>query len=382
MASDVSVTPHNETVDSDNSEPPLPPVLNLSDSKRIELNTTDMMFDIVSNPMKINAVKLNENRSKKIIEESDSKSGSDAKSDPGSDRGSDPGSDRGSDAKSDSGSDAKSDSGSDPGSHADSDAKSNRSNRSKRSNRSNKSQKNESVLKLDAIPLQSTEVKNPGQDNNHQTITNVEIDPKDLKMQKLDLLYKIDEYRREGYVFQKTYSVDSNIDELNYEIKRVEAKIHKKKHSQQVSQKIEFQKKMLVILLTGIELLNEKFNPMKFKLKGWSSSVKNDINNETYTDIFKDLNDIYLPSTGPGGAQYSSPETRLVMAIVGSAVMYHISQSLLAPPGGTTGSGSVTNNDTTSKSKSKKNIKLKEPKNFNKFADEIKKQFKRIRSQT
>ena len=47
---------------------------------------------------------------------------------------------------------------------------------------------------------------------------------------------------------------------------------------------IELSKKFLMNAITGIEFLNDRYDPFGFKLNGWSEQVK--VNSDNYNDVF------------------------------------------------------------------------------------------------
>jgi hypothetical protein len=72
-------------------------------------------------------------------------------------------------------------------------------------------------------------------------------------------------------------------------------------------------------VVTGFEFLNGKFNPADWQLDGWSESVHENI--EDYDDVFEELYDKYK------GRGNMPPEAKLLMSVVGSGFMFHMSNS-------------------------------------------------------
>ena len=72
--------------------------------------------------------------------------------------------------------------------------------------------------------------------------------------------------------------------------------------------------------VTGIEFLNGRFDPFNVKLDGWGESVNENLND--YDEIFEELNEKY------GGAGDMAPELRLLFTLAGSAVMFHLSNTM------------------------------------------------------
>jgi hypothetical protein len=72
-------------------------------------------------------------------------------------------------------------------------------------------------------------------------------------------------------------------------------------------------------VVTGAEFLNGKFNPFDWELDGWSESVHENI--EDFDEVFEELYDKYKNR----GAM--PPEAKLLMSLVGSGFMFHMSNS-------------------------------------------------------
>ena len=90
---------------------------------------------------------------------------------------------------------------------------------------------------------------------------------------------------------------------------------------------MKFQGKMLMACVTGIEFLNNKFDPFDIKLDGWGEQLNENV--EEYDDIFGELHDKYKSKAK------MSPELKLLFQLGGSAVMVHMSNTLFksAMPG-------------------------------------------------
>lgn len=88
----------------------------------------------------------------------------------------------------------------------------------------------------------------------------------------------------------------------------------------EVEESIQFQRKALMAVSTGIEFLNNRYNPIGLYLNGWSESVMEDI--ETYDPVFEDLYEKYHTQVS------MSPEFKLVFMLASSAFMYHLSNTL------------------------------------------------------
>jgi hypothetical protein len=78
---------------------------------------------------------------------------------------------------------------------------------------------------------------------------------------------------------------------------------------------------MLMTCVSGIEYLNDKFDPFDVKLNGWSESVNENL--PDYDDIFEELYHKYK------GKAKMAPELRLLLSLGGSAVMFHFTNTMM-----------------------------------------------------
>jgi Family of unknown function (DUF5767) len=89
--------------------------------------------------------------------------------------------------------------------------------------------------------------------------------------------------------------------------------------SRNLESSIKFQRNALLTCVTGMEFLNQKFNPLDVNLDGWSESVNE--NQEDFDEIFEELYDKYKDRSKV------APEVRLVMTLGISAAMCHVTNT-------------------------------------------------------
>jgi hypothetical protein len=77
---------------------------------------------------------------------------------------------------------------------------------------------------------------------------------------------------------------------------------------------------MLMACITGVEFLNNRFDPFDVKLTGWSESIHENIND--YNDVFEELHEKYHTKTK------MAPELKLMFMVGGSAFMFHLTNSM------------------------------------------------------
>ena len=134
-----------------------------------------------------------------------------------------------------------------------------------------------------------------------------------LEEEKADCLNKLFHMQKRGYTPPRTFTMESDIRDLRAEIDKIT-------HSAQLENGVKFARKMLIAAVSGIEFLNKRFDPFHVQLEGWSESVMESISD--YDNVFERLVEKY------SGRGTTPPEIELLLALVGSAMMFHISRSL------------------------------------------------------
>ena len=138
--------------------------------------------------------------------------------------------------------------------------------------------------------------------------------------ERFKYLRKLEELEKKGVSLSKRYNMDSDLQEMIGEYETIIAEKEK-------SNSVKFQGKMLMACVTGLEFLNNKFDPFDIKLEGWGEQLNENI--EEYDEIFSELHEKYKSKAK------MSPELKLLFQLGGSAVMVHMSNTLFksAMPG-------------------------------------------------
>ena len=131
--------------------------------------------------------------------------------------------------------------------------------------------------------------------------------------EKADLLNKLNRLEKKGVSVNKRLNMYSGIDEIRTEVKRITYGI-------EVDQSIKFSRRMLVACVTGLEFLNKRYNPFEIQLEGWSESVMESV--EDYDTVFEELYVKYRNKVNV------APEVKLIMMLGGSAMMFHLTNSM------------------------------------------------------
>jgi len=131
--------------------------------------------------------------------------------------------------------------------------------------------------------------------------------------EKFFYLRKLEEIEKKGITLSKKYSMQSSLDEMKGEYEMIKSEREKKAS-------IKFQQKCLMACITGMEFLNNKFDPFDLKLDGWAESVNENV--EEYDDVFGELHQKYASKAK------IAPELKLLFMLGGSAVMVHMTNTM------------------------------------------------------
>lgn len=131
--------------------------------------------------------------------------------------------------------------------------------------------------------------------------------------EKFKYLRLLEDLESKGVSLSKKYNMDSSILEMRGEYETHVAEREKKNS-------VKFQGKMLMACITGMEFLNNKFDPFDVKLDGWSEQINENIND--YDDIFSELHEKYKSKAS------MAPEMKLLFQLGGSALMVHMTNTM------------------------------------------------------
>ena len=138
----------------------------------------------------------------------------------------------------------------------------------------------------------------------------IQRDPLKEAAEKADYINKLQRLEAKGFPVAKRFTMDNSLDEIKAEYMRLV-------DARQLETSIRFQRNMLMGLVTGVEWMNNKFDPFDLKLDGWSEGVHENI--EDYDEIFEELYDKYKERGK------MPPEARLLFQLAGSGFMCHVS---------------------------------------------------------
>lgn len=132
-----------------------------------------------------------------------------------------------------------------------------------------------------------------------------------LEEEKQHFIYKVQ--RLQNRFPGRKVGLETPLDELKYEYARLV-------RQSEMSASIKFQRRALMASVSGFEYLNKSFNPLGLHLDGWSEQVMDSI--EDFDQSFEQLHDKYQ------GTSEVSPEWNILLTLLGSGFMFHLSNSL------------------------------------------------------
>jgi len=135
----------------------------------------------------------------------------------------------------------------------------------------------------------------------------------ELLREKFKVLKKLEELERKGANLSKKYTMNDPLNEMQGEYEML---INEKEKSNS----IKFQGKILMAAITGLEFLNNKFDPFDLKMDGWAEQVNENLND--YDEIFSELHEKYKSKAK------MAPELKLLFQLGGSAIMVHMTNTM------------------------------------------------------
>jgi hypothetical protein len=139
------------------------------------------------------------------------------------------------------------------------------------------------------------------------------LSPEELLREKFKVLRKLEAIEHKGAKLTKKYSMESSLEEMQGEYEMIIAEKEK-------SNSCKFQGRMLMAAVTGLEFLNNRFDPFDVKLDGWSEQINENI--DDYDEIFSELHEKYKSKAK------MAPELKLLFQLGGSAIMVHMTNTM------------------------------------------------------
>ena len=150
--------------------------------------------------------------------------------------------------------------------------------------------------------------------------TEPKLSPEELLKEKFSVLRKLEALEKKGAKLTKKYTMESSLSEMKGEYEMILADKAK-------ANSCKFQGRILMAAVTGLEFLNNRFDPFDIKLDGWSEQINENI--DDYDEIFGELHEKYQSKAT------MAPELKLLFQLGGSAIMVHMTNTMFktAMPG-------------------------------------------------
>ena len=139
-------------------------------------------------------------------------------------------------------------------------------------------------------------------------------DPEKERKEKIDYLNKLQRLELKGFPVARRFTMDNSLDEIKGEYDRLV-------DARNLEGSLRFQRQALMGVVTGLEWMNNRFDPFDLNLEGWSESVHE--NAEDFDEIFEELYDKYKDRGK------MPPEARLLFSLAGSGFMIHVSNTFM-----------------------------------------------------
>ncbi len=138
--------------------------------------------------------------------------------------------------------------------------------------------------------------------------------PEQEKKEKIEYINKLQRLEQKGFPVARKFTMDNSLDEIKQEFDRLV-------DARNLEGSMRFQRQALMGVVTGLEWLNNRFDPFDLNLDGWSESVHENV--EDFDDIFEELYDKYKDRGK------MPPEARLLFSLAGSGFMVHVSNTFM-----------------------------------------------------
>ena len=136
-----------------------------------------------------------------------------------------------------------------------------------------------------------------------------------IRKEKSELLYKFNKIHMREKWSSLSFDMNNSLEEIQNEYDRVINAI-------KVDRNVKYLKRMLLLGVQGVEMLNNRFDPFGIDLDGWSESMSYNMDLQDYDEVMAELYEKYK-SVGN-----MSPEMKLIFMIISSAAFFTISKKI------------------------------------------------------
>ena len=112
----------------------------------------------------------------------------------------------------------------------------------------------------------------------------------EIRKEKSEFLFKFNKMNVKGKWSSLHLDMNSSLDDIKNEYERVRNEI-------QTERSVSFFKRMLLLGVQGIEMMNTKFDPLGVDLDGWSEAMGYSMENQEYDEVMAELYEKYYPKS-------------------------------------------------------------------------------------
>lgn len=141
-----------------------------------------------------------------------------------------------------------------------------------------------------------------------------------IEDEKQDLIYRFHRLEKKGHKLSKKFNVYSDVREMRTEYNKI-------KKDAEMTSGVKFSKRMLMAVVSGMEFLNKRYDPLGVELNGWSENVMENMNDGDFDNVLERLHDKY------SGRMNAPPEMELMLSLAGSAIMFHMTSTMFKSVG-------------------------------------------------
>lgn len=174
-------------------------------------------------------------------------------------------------------------------------------------------------IKKDSSPRKKKDSTVSDSSESHQAVRNKRAtrENKDdsVRREKSEYLYKIGILNAKGNRSSLRFDMNNTLEDIRNEYERIRTNMENERM-------VKFCKQMLLMGVQGIEMANNRFDPLGVDLEGWSESMGYSMENQDYDEVVAELYEKYK------GKGHMAPELKLVLMIVGSATMFAITKKI------------------------------------------------------
>ena len=141
--------------------------------------------------------------------------------------------------------------------------------------------------------------------------------PEDVLRQKKEILHQFKRLQLKGIYVGKgsEFTLDTSLEEMKYEYERIRTE-------RDTDSAVKMLRSVLTASVNFCEFANERYNPYKLNLDGWSGNVADSLSD--YDDVFEELHAKYATHVRV------PPEIKLIGMVVGSGIMTHFTNSIMS----------------------------------------------------